>query len=244
VAEALRYVRERELEETVVLRPRWLPRDAYFDHLHEADVGLSLHGPTLEGRFAARTRVLDYLAAGLPVVCTAGDTMSGLVAAHELGTVVRALDVDGCARAIDGLASGRPTRAAGEDVLEPFRWRNVARPLVEFCVDANARRGPSAGRAVALTARQYPAFLSAVYRSGPRDLTRAALRRASSAVRTGLSAAPRPAVRRVDLRPGDPRLGRDDRALHRDPPRKRARPEVADGVADDQARVAQRAAPE
>jgi glycosyltransferase involved in cell wall biosynthesis len=161
-----------------VLRPRWLPRDAYFDHLHEADVGLSLHPPTLEARFAMRMRVLDYLAAGLPAVCTAGDTMSDLVAAQGVGLVVDALDDEGCADAIDRLTSGAVARVAGEDVLERFRWANVSRPLVEFCVGASAPRGPSARRAFALTARQYPAFLNAVYRSGPRELTRAAVRRA------------------------------------------------------------------
>src|SRR3712207_7857570 len=53
----------------------------------------SLHAAGLEGRFASRTRVLDYLAAGLPVVCSSGDTMSDVVAAHGLGEVVPPQDV-------------------------------------------------------------------------------------------------------------------------------------------------------
>jgi glycosyltransferase involved in cell wall biosynthesis len=182
-AEALDYVRERGLDGVVVLTPGWLTREEYFDHLHDADVGLSLHRPTLEGRFAARTRVLDYLSAGLPVVCTAGDTMSDLVAKHGLGSAVDAFDVAGCAEAIDRLTAGERGRIAAGDVLEQFLWPNVSRPLVEFCVDPGAPRGLSAWRAAAITARQYPAFLSALYRSGPGEVTRAAARGARRAIR-------------------------------------------------------------
>jgi glycosyltransferase involved in cell wall biosynthesis len=182
-AEAARYVRDRGLEDRVVLRPAWLAREDYFDHLHEADVGLSLHRPTLEGRFAARTRVLDYLSAGLPVVCTSGDTMSQVVSAERLGEVVDAFDVESCAAAIDRMTSGERTRIDGPGVLEAFRWESVARPLVEFCAEPGPAAGPSGREALVLTARQYPSFVRAVYRTEPRELARAAARVARRAVR-------------------------------------------------------------
>jgi glycosyltransferase involved in cell wall biosynthesis len=183
VAEAHRCVRESGLEDTVLLRPEWLSRAEYVDHVGEADVGISLHRPTLESRFATRARLLDYLAAGLPVLCSAGDTMSELVAANDLGAVVRPSDVDGCAAALDLLTTPGRGPVDARAALEPLRWRNVARPLIEFCADPGPPRAPSAARAIAVTARSYPAFLNAVYRSGPLELVRGAARQASRTAR-------------------------------------------------------------
>jgi glycosyltransferase involved in cell wall biosynthesis len=183
-SEALAYARDRGLRDSLVVRPAWLPRPDYFDHLFEADVGVSLHRPTLEGRFATRTRVLDYLHAGLPVVCTEGETMADLVALHGFGQVVPALDVDGCAAALDALTSGSPRRV-GEEALEPFRWRTVARPLVELCLDPGPCRPASRREALAMAARHYPAFADAFYRTDPSGAVRALGRRAARLTRRG-----------------------------------------------------------
>jgi glycosyltransferase involved in cell wall biosynthesis len=182
-AEVERYVRERGLEDGVVLRPEWLGREAYFDHLREADVGLSLHHATLEARFAARTRIVDYLQAGLRIVCTAGDTMADLVASNGFGEVVAAGDPAGCAAAVDRLTSGRRERLDTRAALAALEWSNVARPLVDFCAGARGGGPPPAAPALVLTARQYPAFAAAVYRAGPRDLVAAAARRGRAAAR-------------------------------------------------------------
>ena len=175
-AEAEAYVRDRGLGAMVAFRPRWLSRDDFFAHLRDADVGLSLNGATLESRYASRTRVLDYLMAGLPVVCTRGDTMAELVDRHELGCVVEAADVDGVAGALDRLTRGEPRKIDDHGALEPLMWRNVARPLLEFCLgdEPAVRRTRRSSLAVA---RGYPAFLSAVYRTeGAGGLAGAAMR--------------------------------------------------------------------
>jgi glycosyltransferase involved in cell wall biosynthesis len=183
--EAYAYVRDRALEPAVTFRPRWLPRDDYLDHLTDADVGVSLSGPTLEGRFASRTRVLDYLHAGLPVVCTAGDTMSELVASRGAGVAVEPLDVEGCAAALDRLTNGQPPRPDGA-ALEPFLWRSVARPLVEYCGDPGPANPRARRRALLLAARAYPSFLRSVYRiDGPGRLARAAATAGSRALTRG-----------------------------------------------------------
>ena len=55
----------------------WIPygdRGALF---LEADIGISLHREDIETRFSFRTRVLDYLWAGLPVITTEGDNIAG-----------------------------------------------------------------------------------------------------------------------------------------------------------------------
>ncbi|HEX2087264.1 MAG TPA: glycosyltransferase, partial [Solirubrobacteraceae bacterium] len=131
--EARAYVEERGLGEAVVFRPRWLDRDEFLDHLADADVGVSLHGDTLEGRFASRTRILDYLEAGLPVVASSGDAMAGFVERHGWGRVVAPGDAAACAAALDALTGGGQERRVDDDALAPLLWENVARPLVEFC---------------------------------------------------------------------------------------------------------------
>jgi glycosyltransferase involved in cell wall biosynthesis len=186
LAEAVTYARDRALEDAVAFRPRWLSREEYVDHLLDADVGVSLHGPTLEGRFGTRTRVLDYLYAGLPVICTRGDAMSDLVAATGVGQAVEPLDVVGCAAALDRLTTGTTQRLSDRAVLEPFLWHNVARPLVDYCRDPGPPQRRSRGAALALAMRGYPAFLRSVYRVDGRDqLGRALVRAGSRALRRG-----------------------------------------------------------
>jgi glycosyltransferase involved in cell wall biosynthesis len=176
--EAMRFVRDRGLDGSVVFTPRWLERDDYLGHLLGADVGVVLHGQGLEGRFASRTRIGDYLSTGLPVVCSRGDTMSEFVAAHDLGRVVEPLDAGGCARAFGELTSGERRRLDTTTALEPLRWPNVARPLVEFCLAESAPSRPGPGVLLARMARDYPAFLSAIYRiEGADGLGRALVRR-------------------------------------------------------------------
>ena len=182
-AEAMAYVRDRGLEEAVVFRPRWLSRDEYVGHLMDADVGVSLHGPTLEGLYASRTRVLDYLFAGLPVVCTSGDTMADLVASRGLGVVVEPLDADACATALDRLTQGEP-HPVDRQALEPLHWRNVARPLLEFCASPDGRPQRSRRAAFQIVAREYPSFVSALYRTqGGRAAAAALVRRATAGIR-------------------------------------------------------------
>jgi glycosyltransferase involved in cell wall biosynthesis len=177
-ASAIAYARDRGLEDAVVFRPERLDRDEYFDYLMDADVGISLHGHTLEGRYAARTRILDYLHAGLPVICSRGDTLAEVVAAHGLGRVVEPLDVAGCADALNRLTEGPRQRSEDRSALTPLLWPSAARPLVEYCREP----GPPPKRprlaAVGLAAREYPAFVRSVYRiGGGADLARALIKR-------------------------------------------------------------------
>ncbi len=64
----------------------WVPYGERQNYLLEADVGVSLHLDHVETRFSFRTRVLDYIWVGLPMVLSAGDALSDLVARQELGS--------------------------------------------------------------------------------------------------------------------------------------------------------------
>lgn len=177
--EAMRYARDRGLEgDGVVFSHGWLPYEDYLNALLEADVGVATARPGLESRFASRTRVVDYLGAGLPVVCTANDFMSEFVAANGLGRVVQPLDVAACAAALDELTAPGSERIDDRGALAPLHWRRVAEPLVEYCVAPPDERSDRAA-SVAGVAREYPAFARAVYREGgAADFARRLIRRA------------------------------------------------------------------
>jgi len=69
-----------------VLFGDWLPVDERANYLLEADVGVSLHPAGIEARYAFRTRLLDYIWAGLPMVVSEGDVLADLVRENALGS--------------------------------------------------------------------------------------------------------------------------------------------------------------
>ncbi len=113
----------------------WTPYADWQNYLLEADVGVALHFDTLETRMAFRTRVLDYIWVGLPMILTEGDATGDLVAQHGLGRLVAFEDVDGVAEALlDVLAQPRETWEARFSTLRvQLRWERAAEPLVRFC---------------------------------------------------------------------------------------------------------------
>ena len=87
----------------------WTPYAERADLMLDADVGVCTHRRGVEARFADRTRLLDCVWAGLPIVCTAGDAMSDLVAARA-GRVVAEGDPAALGAALQEVAErgGRP----------------------------------------------------------------------------------------------------------------------------------------
>lgn len=119
----------------------WVPYDRRADYLLDADVGVSTHLDHIETRYSFRTRVLDYLWAGLPMVLTAGDVLADLVAGASLGRTVAPGDVPAIEAAIaDTLHEGRPDPARFDAVRAPLLWPRVAEPLLDFC--ASPHRAP------------------------------------------------------------------------------------------------------
>jgi glycosyltransferase involved in cell wall biosynthesis len=115
----------------------WIPYEEHGGVLLEADIGISLHQESVETRFSFRTRILDYLWAGLPIVATAGDSMADMIQAEDLGAVVEAGGVDAVAKALVDLGtdSGRRRGCAqrSQAAATRFQWSVVAQPLVEYC---------------------------------------------------------------------------------------------------------------
>ena len=76
----------------VFFNENWVPYGERQNWLLDADCGVTTHYEHIETTFAFRTRVLDYLWAGLPIVTTDGDSFADLVRAEKLGVVVPSED--------------------------------------------------------------------------------------------------------------------------------------------------------
>lgn len=142
----------------VFFNETWVPYDRRGDYLADADLGVSCHFDHVETEFSFRTRILDYLWAGLPVVCTRGDSFAGLVEREDLGVTVPPEDVEALAAALlavltDEEASRRYSANVAR-VAPDFRWSRVLVPLVEFCRDP--RRAADSEQLGRLRARMTP----------------------------------------------------------------------------------------
>lgn len=115
----------------------WVAYDDRVNYLLEADLGVSTHHEHIETAFSFRTRILDYLWAGLPVVTTSGDSLAELVQREDMGIVVAPGDVASIASAILELALNVERRKLLAEhalrVAERFRWSRVVGPLTAFC---------------------------------------------------------------------------------------------------------------
>ena len=114
----------------------WVPYDERAGYLLDADLGVSTHTQHLETRYSFRTRMLDYIWAGLPIVCTEGDFFADLVRERRLGLTVPAGNVDALATALetlltDGSAHAR-CRSALRTVSSELTWSAVVGPLRTF----------------------------------------------------------------------------------------------------------------
>ncbi len=125
------------LGRTVFFREDWVPFEERQNFLLEADVGISAHADTVETRLAFRTRVLDYIWSGLPMILTEGDHFADFVIRENVGRTVSPGDAEGWKRAILSLAAGRDLRQEMRLRLQAlaaqFRWDNVSGPLLHYC---------------------------------------------------------------------------------------------------------------
>jgi glycosyltransferase involved in cell wall biosynthesis len=190
---AIDEARRRGLEGTSVhFNYGWVPYDERGRYLREADLGISAHHDHLETRFSFRTRVLDYLWAGLPMVLTSGDSMAELAERRGLGATVEPGDVDGFARACGELLDDPGRRAqTAERVREAaasFRWERAAAPLVRYCLEHRDRPVPRRHRAAVAMATygQYPAIVAHGLRVlGPAAMARRVWRNVVRVLRHG-----------------------------------------------------------
>jgi GT2 family glycosyltransferase/glycosyltransferase involved in cell wall biosynthesis len=184
----------------VFFNEQWVPYAQRHNWLLDADCGVTTHFEHVETTFAFRTRVLDYLWSGLPIVTTDGDAFADVVRAERLGVVVPAEDADALADALERclydteFADGCRERIA--EVAQRFAWPRALAPLVEFCRNPRpaADRLPGAGdlapaepvRGAALVRRDLALVREYLADGGPRELARRAAGRVRKVARTRL----------------------------------------------------------
>ncbi|MGV1034562.1 MAG: glycosyltransferase family 4 protein [Microbacteriaceae bacterium] len=125
------------LNRVVFFNEGWVPYEDRANFLLDADLGVSTHSIHLETEFSFRTRILDYLWAGLPMVATEGDGFADLIARRDLGVVVPEHDADVLAEAIISLLSNQDAYGLTQEritaIAREFEWPSVLAPLVAFC---------------------------------------------------------------------------------------------------------------
>lgn len=134
------------LNRAVFFNTNWIPYEERESVLVDADIGVSTHFDHLETSFAFRTRMLDYLWAGLPMVATQGDWFSQIIETHQLGAVVPYEDEKAIAIAILNLIDDPEEMNRMKDNigrLRPaFYWESVTVPLKKM-IDELMKEPPS-----------------------------------------------------------------------------------------------------
>jgi glycosyltransferase involved in cell wall biosynthesis len=112
----------------------WVPADRRYDLLRNVDLMVAPHRPSLETRLSLRTRFLDALAAGCPVITSEGGALSRAIAEHDAGWVAPPGDAPALARCLEAaLADPGAKRAGAAALVAEFRWERVLEPLIAFC---------------------------------------------------------------------------------------------------------------
>jgi glycosyltransferase involved in cell wall biosynthesis len=115
----------------------------------------------VEARFAFRTRVLDYIWAGLPMILTAGDYLAEWVEQSGVGQAVPPGDVQAWKHGILAMAQDATARTVMKTRLQSraaeFSWQRVAEPLRRYCANPYKTARVSAVR------RRFVPLLSGLY---------------------------------------------------------------------------------
>ncbi|MGP6171520.1 glycosyltransferase family 4 protein [Microbacterium sp. A204] len=127
----------------------WVDYDDRINYLMDANVGVSTHSHHIETAFSFRTRILDYLWAGLPIVATDGDGFAPIIRDNELGIVVPPEDVDALVAALEEILFVSDCATIQEHVSEYARrvtWDRALTPLTDFLRNpAHAEDYPNSG---------------------------------------------------------------------------------------------------
>lgn len=165
----------------------WVPYDERLAWFAEADLGVSAHRDSFEARLAFRTRLLDHIAGGTPLVVTRGDVLGDLVESRGMGRALAPDDVDGWTDALADLLDDdrayTAARTAVKAAQDELSWSRVGEPLAELIERvASAPRRRSSERAVLLRAAAALAR-SSLDRRGLRATLAAASRAISGSAR-------------------------------------------------------------
>lgn len=115
----------------------WVPAAELPRYYHEADLGLSIDELNHETRFGARNRINNFMAAGLPVLATAGSEIADELEREACGLVCPPGDAQALARAAiemarDPGALATLARRAREHASQAFDPARLTAPLRDW----------------------------------------------------------------------------------------------------------------
>ena len=115
----------------------WVPFERRYDLLRDVDALAACHRPGLETDLSLRTRFLDALAVGCPVLTTEGGTVPRLLREWDAGLVVPCGDVEGLRAGLAELVAGggkveERARRGRERTLVDYSWERTLAPLTAF----------------------------------------------------------------------------------------------------------------
>ncbi|MDP9193651.1 MAG: glycosyltransferase [Acidobacteriota bacterium] len=117
----------------------WIPYRERLSWLRGGKIAIMLHRRTAEAAYSIRTRLFDAIAAGIPVVASAGGFAAELVERESLGVVVPPEDSGAAAEAIRRLLTDDELYSTAVKNLErirpQFAWEVVTRPLVSAIIE-------------------------------------------------------------------------------------------------------------
>lgn len=126
----------------------WRTRSEMAAVLSSGAVGVSLHRYALEAAVSWRQRLLDYVAARLPVLVSEGDPLGDRIVAAGGGLAVPVGDVEACRAALHDLLRNdelrRRCRRALDALARELAPERTMADLVAYCMAP--RRAPDAGR--------------------------------------------------------------------------------------------------
>lgn len=111
----------------------WVPYEQWHTLLRETDVALTCHHDTLETRLAYRSRTLDLMWAGVPIISTHGDATSDLIRQHQVGLTVPYGDANAVAAALLQLLNQPVATTHFAQLRAHYTWAKAAAPLIQFC---------------------------------------------------------------------------------------------------------------
>ena len=111
---------------SIVVNENWVTPERRLDYLAAADAGVLGQFDTLETHFSFRTRMIDCLQAGIPLVGMGGDELSDRAAREGWGMISAIGDVDAMADNMVRFARDAPTseslRSATAEAASTMSW--------------------------------------------------------------------------------------------------------------------------
>ncbi|HSD65211.1 MAG TPA: glycosyltransferase family 4 protein [Vicinamibacteria bacterium] len=126
----------------------WVRAERVASYVAEADVGVLAERPTYDGMLGSKTRIVQWMGGGLPVVCSRVGELGHLLAERQLGLTFPAGDAEALAERLRWAADHavelrRMAARAGDHARAELGFEVTTRPLAAWA--AEPRLAPDAG---------------------------------------------------------------------------------------------------